>query len=144
VFVVDTSVLLYAANEDCAEHAACRALVERCRRQPLPWYVSWSILYEFVGAATHRAVWPTPWTAEEAWAFVDALLASPGLAVLAPTERHARVAAQTLAEIPGLEGNVFQEAKTAILMREHGVRRIYTRDVDFHRFPFLEILDPLT
>jgi predicted nucleic acid-binding protein len=28
-------------------------------------------------------------------------------------------------------------------MREHGVRRIYTRDTDFHRFPFIEVADPL-
>jgi hypothetical protein len=27
--------------------------------------------------------------------------------------------------------------------REHGIRRIYTRDTDFHRFPFLEPIDPL-
>jgi len=29
-------------------------------------------------------------------------------------------------------------------MREHGIRRIYTRDTDFHRFPFLEPIDPTT
>jgi hypothetical protein len=28
-------------------------------------------------------------------------------------------------------------------MREHGIRRIITRDTDFHRFPFLEPVDPL-
>jgi predicted nucleic acid-binding protein len=28
-------------------------------------------------------------------------------------------------------------------MREHGIRRIYTRDTDFHRFAFLEVVDPL-
>lgn len=28
-------------------------------------------------------------------------------------------------------------------MREHGLRRIYTRDADFHRFPFLEVVDPV-
>ncbi len=32
---------------------------------------------------------------------------------------------------------------TAVLMREHGVRVIYTRDTDFHRFPFLEVRDPM-
>lgn len=26
---------------------------------------------------------------------------------------------------------------------EHGIRRIYTRDTDFHRFPFLDVIDPL-
>lgn len=28
-------------------------------------------------------------------------------------------------------------------MREHGVSRICTRDTDFHRFPFLSVVDPL-
>jgi predicted nucleic acid-binding protein len=28
-------------------------------------------------------------------------------------------------------------------MREHGVSRIVTRDMDFHRFPFLEVIDPV-
>ena len=32
----------------------------------------------------------------------------------------------------------------ALLMREHGIRRICTRDTDFHRFPFVEPVDPLT
>jgi hypothetical protein len=28
-------------------------------------------------------------------------------------------------------------------MREHGIREICTRHTDFHRFPFLEVRDPL-
>ena len=31
----------------------------------------------------------------------------------------------------------------AVLMREHGISRICTRDADFRRFPFLTVLDPL-
>jgi predicted nucleic acid-binding protein len=45
--------------------------------------------------------------------------------------------------VPPLAGNLVHEAHTAILMREPGIRRIVTRDTDFHRFPFLEIVDPL-
>jgi predicted nucleic acid-binding protein len=30
------------------------------------------------------------------------------------------------------------------LMREHGVRMLYTRDTDFHRFPGIEVRDPLS
>ena len=67
----------------------------------------------------------------------------PGLGVLVPTERHESVAARTLEEIPHLAGNVLHDAHTAVLMREHGIRRISTRDTDFHRFPFLEPEDPL-
>ncbi|MEJ7668670.1 MAG: hypothetical protein WKH97_08045 [Casimicrobiaceae bacterium] len=42
-----------------------------------------------------------------------------------------------------LSGNLVHDAHTAILMREHGVRQICTRDTDFHRFPFVEVIDPL-
>jgi predicted nucleic acid-binding protein len=28
-------------------------------------------------------------------------------------------------------------------MREHGIKMIYTRDTDFHRFPFLQVVDPI-
>jgi predicted nucleic acid-binding protein len=47
-------------------------------------------------------------------------------------------------EVPGLAGNLWHDAETASLMREHGIRRICTRDTDFHRFPFLEAIDPMT
>lgn len=45
--------------------------------------------------------------------------------------------------MPLLSGNLFHDAHTATLMLEHGIRRIVTRDMDFHRFPFLEVVDPL-
>ena len=84
-----------------------------------------------------------PWSAPAAWGFVKALLASPGLGLLTATERHADVAERVIAELPQLAGNLFHDAHTAILMREHGLRRVATRDTDFHRFPFLEVVDPL-
>jgi len=45
--------------------------------------------------------------------------------------------------MPHLAGNLFHDAHTAILMREHGVARICTRDADFNQFPFLEVIDPV-
>jgi hypothetical protein len=84
-----------------------------------------------------------PWAAPKAWTFVEALLASPGLGILGPTDRHAAVAKQVLSEVPGIGGNLMHDAHTAVLMREHGIRTIYTRDTDFHRFPFLEPIDPV-
>ena len=84
-----------------------------------------------------------PWSVADAWKFVQALLASPGLDILVPTQRHVMVAEQVLEEIPHLAGNLLHDAHTAILMREHGIRQIFTRDADFHRFPFLEVIDPL-
>lgn len=75
--------------------------------------------------------------------FLDALHASRGLSILTATERHHAVQREVMSAVPGLAGNLWHDAETAVLMREHGIRRICTRDTDFHRFPFLEPIDPL-
>lgn len=141
--LVDTNVLLYAADGDAPEHGPCRELVERLRAGPAPWYTTWNILYELLRVSTHPRVLRRPFSAEEAWGFVEALLASPALTVLTHGERHAELLAELLRDVPLIRGNLVLDAHTAVLMREHGVRRIYTRDTDFHRFPLLEVVDPL-
>ena len=140
--VVDTNVLIYAADADSPFHGACRGWIERQRERPDAWYTTWAILYEFLRVTTHPRVMRRPWSVTESWSFVSALLASPGLSVLIASERHADVAADVLTELPHLSGNILHDAHTAILMREHGVRRICTRDTDFHQFRFLEVIDP--
>ena len=74
----------------------------------------------------------------DALRFLQVLLGSPGLRVLTPTHRHAGVLEEVSEQVPLLAGSLFHDAETATLMLEHGIRRIVTRDVDFHRFPFLE------
>jgi toxin-antitoxin system PIN domain toxin len=132
VLVVDTNVLVYAANSTVQFHGPCREWLDQQRRRPDAWYLTWGIVYEFLRVSTHPRILPRPWTASAAWSFITALLASPGLDVLIPTQRHADVA-----------GNIIHDAHTAILMREHGIRQICTRDTDFSRFAFLEVIDPL-
>jgi len=143
VFVVDTNVLVYAARSDSPFHAPCREAVERWRSQQGAWFTTWSVVYEFLRVMTHRGATPRPWTIAGAWSFVEALLASPGFSALAPTARHAEVADEVIRALPDLSGRRVHDAHIAILMREHGIRRIYTRDTDFFRFPFLEPVDPV-
>ncbi len=51
---------------------------------------------------------------------------------------------EAVAEVPVISGNMWHDAETAVLMREHGIRRICTRDTDFALFPWLGIVGPLT
>ena len=84
-----------------------------------------------------------PWSAEQALRFVVALRESPGLGMLVPTECHGRVLVEVVGQMPLLSGNLMHDAETSVLMRKHGIRRICTRDTDFHRFSFVESVDPL-
>ena len=143
MFVVDTNILLYAADRSSPAHTVCRQLLAEWRSQTGAWFTSWDIIYEFLRVSTHPRVFNKPWSATDAWGFIESLLASPSLGILVETDRHAQLAAQTIGEVPLLAGNILHDTHTAILMREHGIRRIYTRDNDFHRFPFIEVIDPL-
>ncbi|HUE96559.1 MAG TPA: TA system VapC family ribonuclease toxin [Longimicrobiaceae bacterium] len=143
MFVVDTNVLVYAANADAPEHGRCRALLEGWRAGRDRWYTTWAILYEFTRVVTHPRVFPNPWSAEEALAFADALIETQSHGVLVASERHTRIARELARAIPGLGGNLMHDFHTAVLMREHGLSRIYTRDADFHRFDFIEVVEPL-
>lgn len=143
MFVVDTNVLVYAADVRAAEHQRCRTLLEGWRRQNGAWYLTWGICYEFLRVVTHARVLRQPWTVAEAWQFLTAVRAAPGLSMLVATQRHAGVLKEVIAELPDLAGNLLHDTTTAVLMREHGIRRICTRDTDFHRFPFLEPVDPM-
>jgi predicted nucleic acid-binding protein len=96
------------------------------------------ILYELLRVTTHPRAMRRPWSPKAAWEFVTALLASPGLAVLVPTDRHADVADEVILEFSHLSGNLFHDAHTAIVMREHGIRQICTPGYRFQPIHPLE------
>ena len=142
MLVFDTNVLLYAVNEDSEFYHECRRTLEEAREDPSPCYLTWSICYEFMRGCTHSR-FARPKRLPEAMNFLEVLLAAPGFSLLRPTERHQSVLAQTIAEFPGIRGNLVHDMHIAVLMREHGISRICTRDTGFYRFPFLTVVDPL-
>ena len=142
MFVVDTNVLVYAADPDSPFHQRCRRRVESWRGQASPWYLTWSICYEFLRVCTHPQVFRRPWPIADCWRFLENVFGSPNIGFLLPTERHLAVLGEVVAEVPRLRGNVLHDVHTAVLMREHGIKEIYTLDTDFHRFPFVTVLDP--
>ena len=43
MFVVDTNVLVYAADESAPEHERCRSLLQTWRLRNGAWYLTWGI-----------------------------------------------------------------------------------------------------
>jgi toxin-antitoxin system PIN domain toxin len=107
------------------------------------WYLTDGIAYEFLRVATHPRVFPQPLGWEEALSFLDVFLNSPRFSILCAGERHWDVARRVLTGLTYPAGNLFFDVRTAALMREHGIRRIYTTDTDFLQFEELESINPL-
>jgi uncharacterized protein len=142
-FVVDTNILIYAANRDCEEYALARRALGAWLSGTGPWAVTWGIAYEFLRVATHPRVFRAPLTARQALSFLEPVLSSDLVSVLVAGERHEAVLRTTIADYGAPAGNIFHDLNTAVLMREHGVSEIMTADVDFRKFHFLTVTDPV-
>ena len=143
MFVVDTNILIYSANSRSPEFEICRPFMERTHRESPLWYLTWGIIYEFLRVITHHRVIQNPWNITDAWRFIRILLSAPGLEILKETDRHQDAANEVFKSTPGLHGNILFDFHTAVLMKENGIRKIVTRDTHFHKFRFLEVIDPL-
>jgi predicted nucleic acid-binding protein len=142
LIAVDASLLAFAANRGVPEHVRAARALEDLAMGARPWALPWSAAEEFVALVSHPHAVARALDPGEAWAFVDALLASPTAHPLAPTERHARIAAEVL----GLSGPDAARAPgftTAVLLREHGVGELLSARRDMRRFPFLVVRDPI-
>jgi uncharacterized protein len=94
---------------------------------------------EFVRLATHQRVFDPPSTIQQALDAVDALLDSPSVRLLTPTQLHWPLLREAI-KAGETSGNLVFDAEIAAVCREHGVERILTEDRDFSRFTFLHVV----
>jgi uncharacterized protein len=143
VFVVDTNLLVYAADEDFARQTEMRRLLEAWSSSSETCYVTWSIVYEFLAVSTQRSAFAHPLSFLQAWRFIDALRGYPSFRILLETDRHPEVVRDLVKEYPHMSGTKFHDLHIAAIMREHGITDIRTADTDFHQFKFLRVTNPL-
>ena len=141
--VIDTNLLLYGANASAAEHGGAREFLLSAGQSRESWYLTEGILYEFLRVSTHPRVFPRPLHWREGLAFIEPFLDHPGFIVLQAGDNHWSVVQEVLAEVSHPAGNLFFDIRTVALMREHGVRDIYTTDADFLQFSGIKSLNPL-
>lgn len=142
-FVVDTNILLHAANSSSDHHTKAKRFIQDHLAEGTPWCLAWGIIYEFLRVATHSRVFPKPLSASEACRYIGVLLDREEVTILVPTGRHRELLDKTLKELHHPAGNVLHDVATAVLMREHGVQEIVSADADFMQFPFLKVVNPL-
>ena len=82
-------------------------------------------------------------TWKEALSFLSPFLNSGRFLVLTAEERHWALLEGVLEALTHPAGNLFFDIRTAVLMAELGIRKIYTTDADFLQFPDLEVVNPL-
>lgn len=141
-FAVDVNLLLYASDTQSPLHERARDFLQSCMRQGELFCLAWPTLMGYLRIATHPAVFAHPLTPAEAAANVGVLLGLPHVRCFAEEEGFWDVYRDIAGRIP-VRGNLVPDAHLAALLRQHGIKTLYTHDRDFRKFDFLDVRDPV-
>lgn len=137
---LDANVLVYASDVRSEVHEAAEALVRRLAAGPDILYLFWPTLLGYLRIVTHPGILTAPLSPAIAFRNVEALLDRPHVRAPGEADGFWPIFRATAGEQP--RGNEVPDAHLAALMRQHGVRLIWTRDRGFRRFPGIEARDP--
>jgi toxin-antitoxin system PIN domain toxin len=140
-FSCDVNVLLYASDSSSPVHAAARGLLREAASGGDLFCLGWPTVMSYLRIATHPRIFTAPLTPPEALANVEALASLPHVRFLSEEPGFLEAYREVAGAFP-IRGNLVPDAHLAVLLRQHGVRTLYTRDGDFKRFGFLEVRDP--
>lgn len=140
-FAVDANVLLFASDAGNPAHGKAVAFLDRCVSGEELVCFAWTTLMAYLRIATHTRVFAAPLSAEEAFGNVDRLLQLPHVRILSEKNGFWDVYRAVVEDAPA-RGNLVPDAHLAALLRQHGIRTLYTNDRDFRRFRFLDVRDP--
>jgi toxin-antitoxin system PIN domain toxin len=138
---VDAHLLLYASDETSPFHARAVTFLEQLARGRSLVYLFWPTVMAYLRIATHSSVFAQPLTPAAAIANIEALLTLPNVQTTGEQERFWQVY-RDAAETAAVTGNHVPDAHLVALMRENGVRTIWTNDRDFRRFDGIAVRDP--
>jgi len=141
-YSLDVNLLLYASDASSPDHEAAREFIESRAADPDLLCLTWLTLMSYLRIATHPAIFSRPLTSAEAWENIETLVRLNRARVLTESSGFAADYLEATKDLT-VRGNLVPDAHLATVLRQHGVRRIYSADADFRKFAFLEVVNPL-
>jgi len=142
MIAIDTNLLVYAHREESGFHVEAKEALDGLRHQSAPWAVPWPCIHEFIGIMTHPGIYRPPSPLTSAFGFVDALLKSSQLQLLAESPGYFEKL-RAIATAAKLKGPRIHDARVVALCLHHGVTELWSADRDFSAFPQLKVRNPL-
>lgn len=140
---LDTNILLYAANEDAAEHAVCKTFLQAIVDNSADWVVADQVYFELYVALRNPKVMERPMSAAQAVHHVSTLRNELGI-------MHCGYRTECWEQaIRSLQADDFpfrrtHDAVLATTLLTYGVKTFYTRNTkDFLAAGFDKVVNPV-
>ena len=140
---LDTNILYYATNADCAEHDQAMKIYRRMVASASSWIIADQVFLEYYKLIRSPVVLEKPLTAAEAFERVDIIRNRSGCLHCSFESQHWSTVAEWLKR-PGFPHTRVFDLVLAVTLKANAVERFYTRNVrDFEPFGFFEVIDPI-
>lgn len=140
---MDANILLYASDAQSPFHERAHGFLDTCMREGSVFCLGWPTVMSYLRIATHPSVFAHPLTPAEAASNIETLIRLPHVRLLSEEEGFWEIYRNVAAQVAA-RGNLVPDTHLAALLRQHGVRTLYTHDRDFRKFDFLDARDPLS
>ena len=141
-FAVDVNILLYASDSDCKYYMRARPFLEECMQKEELFCLGWPTVMSYLRISTHPSIFGQPLTPDEAMANIGMFLSLPHIRFLSEEEGFWDIYRELTAGVP-TRGNLVPDAHLAAILRQQGVKKLYSHDRDFLKFAFLDVRDPI-
>lgn len=142
MIAVDTNILVYAHRAESPWHEAAARALRGLAEGADAWAIPWPCVHEFFAKATHPGIFNPPTPPAMALRFLEQLMASPSLVLLAEGEGYFGRLRQLVHSGKILAARI-HDARIAALCLESRVSELWTADRDFGRFPQLATRNPV-
>jgi toxin-antitoxin system PIN domain toxin len=141
-YAIDANLLLYASDSNAPQRAAAERFFEAAAENEEELCIPYPVAVAYLRIATHPRIFSVPLAPEVALRNLESLADLPHVRFLSEREGFLSDYRAVAASLEA-RGNLVTDIHIATILRQHGVRVIYTSDRDFLRFPFLQVRDPL-
>ncbi|HYM60660.1 MAG TPA: TA system VapC family ribonuclease toxin [Thermoanaerobaculia bacterium] len=140
-YAIDLNILLYASDSHSPRRAAATQFLREATERKDLLCIPYPVVLGYLRIATHPNILKNPLAPEEALQNIESLTTLPQARLLSEREGFLDDYRNATAALTA-RGNLVPDAHIATILRQHGVRLLYTSDRDFRRFEFLDVRDP--
>jgi toxin-antitoxin system PIN domain toxin len=141
-YSIDVNILLYASDQQNPHHLSAIKFLESRSKDPELFCIAWSTLMAYLRISTHPGIFAHPLSPDEALGNIEKLLTLPRVRLITEQEGFLTIYKKVTTPVT-VRGNLVPDAHLAVLFLQHDIRIFYTTDMDFRKFEFLQIRNPL-
>lgn len=140
-YSLDINVLVYSVNTQAPLYDKAKQFLEACASSSELCVLSWETLYGFIRITTHPSIFKNPLDPERALENVRSLVSLPHVTCVSADEKSWNIFEKMRTSFK-LRGNIVPDVVIASILEAHGVKKLYTNDRDFWKFPYLKPVNP--